>query len=129
MLVDASLSATSKETSPSASTQMRTKLGAFSETCGRHGISDRSAAALASAVLQDVGIITPDNRSKVIDRSKVRRARQRNRSNLLKIDKPAAEHLQGLYFDGRMNQTMVQVKKGDKFYRQTTRSEEHTSEL
>lgn len=126
MLVDASLSATSKETSPSASTQMRTKLGAFSETCDRHGISDRSAAALASAVLQDVGIITPDNLSKVIDRSKVRRARQRNRSNLLKIDKPAAEHLQGLYFDGRKDQTMVQVKKGDKFYRQTT-VEEHVA--
>src|SRR6218665_3268610 len=120
MLVDASLSATSKETSPSASTQMRTKLGAFSETCDLHGISDRSAAALASAVLQDVDIITPDNLSKVIDRSKVRRARQRNRSNILKIDKPTAEHLQALYFNGRKDQTMFQVKKGDKFYRQTT---------
>lgn len=57
--------------------QMRIQLTSFSKTCARHDISDRSAAALAaalaSAVLHDVGIVTPE-------KSKVRRERQKNHS-------------------------------------------------
>ena len=41
----------------------------------RRGISHRSAEALASEVLYNIGIIPPDNLYKVIDRRKVRRKR------------------------------------------------------
>lgn len=103
--------------------QMRIQLTAFAKTCDRHGISDRSAAALASAVLHDVGIVTPEDPSKIIDRSKVRRERQKNRSTL-QLRELSEINLHGLYYDGRKDKTLAQVKKGNKFYRQTV-VEEH----
>ena len=59
--------------------QMRVKLSAFGSACDRHGIYDRSAAAIASAVLQDFGLIDENNQDNVVDRSKVRRERSRKR--------------------------------------------------
>lgn len=103
--------------------QMRIRLTTFAKTCDRHGISDRSAAALASAVLDDIGIVTPEDRSKIIDRSKVRRERRRTRSTL-RLQELSEINIHGLYFDGRKDKTIVQVKKGNKLYRQTV-VEEH----
>lgn len=58
--------------------QMRLKLPALAMVCDRTGISDRSAATIASAILQDVGIISIDTKKNVIDRMKVRREREKN---------------------------------------------------
>ena len=41
--------------------------------CDRTGVSDRAAAIIASSVLKDVGIISSNDTSGVIDRSKLRR--------------------------------------------------------
>ena len=60
----------------------RQKLTALALACERHGISDRAAATIASAVLQDIGIVTETNRSSVIDRNKVRQERHRKRIEL-----------------------------------------------
>ncbi|KAK4871935.1 hypothetical protein RN001_016059 [Aquatica leii] len=65
------------------SSQMRLHLPTLAEACNRTGISDRSAA-IVSAVLKDVGIISDTDTSKVVDRSKVRRERIKNRTNLTK---------------------------------------------
>ena len=43
--------------------------------CDRYQISDRAGAAIANAVIQDYGIITPDEDSLIIDRNKLRRSR------------------------------------------------------
>ena len=43
--------------------------------CDRYQISDRAGAAIANAVLQDYGIITPDEDSLIIDRNKLCRSR------------------------------------------------------
>ena len=44
----------------------------FSESCDRAGISDQSAALLPSALLKDINYVNQDDRSCVIDRSKVK---------------------------------------------------------
>src|SRR6218665_2944291 len=45
-------------------------------------VSDRSATLLATSVLHDLGLVSPIDRSKVIDRSKIRRERRKNRKEL-----------------------------------------------
>ncbi|GBM98771.1 hypothetical protein AVEN_73196-1 [Araneus ventricosus] len=49
----------------------------------RFGISDRAGAAIVSAALQDVGIISESNVLNVVDRNKIRRGRTKARTTLL----------------------------------------------
>ncbi|CAI6354166.1 unnamed protein product [Macrosiphum euphorbiae] len=102
---------------------MRLKLPALAMACDRTGISDRSAATIASAILQDVGIISVDTKKNVIDRMKVRREREKKRIDLQKVKN---KKLLGLYFDGRKDKTMVNHKELTKYYRQII-TEEHIS--
>ncbi|KAK4874543.1 hypothetical protein RN001_013903 [Aquatica leii] len=51
------------------------QLPTLARVCDQFGISNRSAAAIASAVLQNVGIITREDSPNIIDKNKVRRAR------------------------------------------------------
>lgn len=104
-----------------AGTQMRILLPTAARECDRWGISDRSAAAIASAVLQDIGIIDETDSSAVIDRSKIRRERQKHRKDLGSVV-DRNKDLQGLYFDGRKNKTRKQIAKGKKYHPTT---EEH----
>lgn len=67
-------------TSKCTHTQMRLKLPTLGIVCDKYGVSDRSAAAIATAVLKDVGIVSADDPSKIIDKNKVRRVRQKNRN-------------------------------------------------
>lgn len=46
-------------------------LPSFSRACDRGVISNRAGAQLASALLQDLNIISPDNQAAVIDKSKI----------------------------------------------------------
>ena len=78
---------------------MRLDLPTVARECDRHGVSDRSAASLVSAVLQDVGIINEHDNSMDIDRSKIRRARKRVRK-ALQHNLPAS--VSALYFDARI---------------------------
>lgn len=114
-----------KNSKPSTS-QMRIKLPSVASICDRTGVSDRAAATIASAVLQDVGIISTSDMSKVIDKNKIRRERKKNREELVKkSDNELGNRIiKGLYFDGRKDVTMIQEKEGNKFYRKTV-SEEH----
>lgn len=104
--------------------QMRVKLPSLALACDRHGVSDRAAAGIASAVLQDVGIIHERDVSKVIDRSKVRRERCKKRGTLCAN---VSNTITGLYFDGRKDSTITLIKECDgKFHRKLT-TEEHIS--
>lgn len=62
--------------------QIRFKLSALALACDRTEISDRNAATIASAILQDFGIISVDNKINVVDRLKVRREREKKRKDL-----------------------------------------------
>lgn len=77
-------------------------------TLDRYGISDRAGAAIVSATLQDIGLVTENDTSSVIDRSKIRRARTETRSsgaavNVLDGD----DSLICISFDGRKDKTML----------------------
>jgi len=85
------------------------------------GVSDRSAAAIASAVLVDVLIINEQDSCMVIDPRKIRRERQKSRKSL---HTSALSTVDGLYFDGRKDKTRNQIIKGDKFH-PVTETEEH----
>jgi hypothetical protein len=106
--------------------RLKRDLPALARACDRHGISDRSAAAIASAVLQDFGLILPEDQGNVVDRNKVRRARQRKRNNLQQNNKESQDVLHSLFFDGRKDHTITNVQKGSKWYRMNV-VEEHIS--
>lgn len=93
--------------------------------CDRTGISDRSAATIVSAVLEDVGLVTKEDPSSVVDRMTIRRARKRSRLELGK-ESSGYEVDFGLYFDGRKDKTLKQDLLNGKYYRYTT-TEEHIS--
>src|SRR6218665_242891 len=57
----------------------------------RHGVSDRCAASIISAVLHDVGIINEHDSSMMVDKNKVRRERvnaRRQLSYMLSDERP-----------------------------------------
>lgn len=95
--------------------QTRMQLSNVAQACDRTGVSDRAAAILVSAAFKDMGVITKSDTSCVIDRSKVRRERKKRRSEV----KASADKLivEGLYFDGRKDKTLIQEKIGTKYYR------------
>lgn len=62
--------------------------------------------------------MTPEVPSKIINKSKVRRERQNNRS-ALRLQELSKIKKHVLYFDGPKHKTLAQVKKGNHFYRQT----------
>ena len=47
--------------------------------CDRYEVSDRAGAAIVSAVLKDFGIIAENDMTFVVDKSKLRRERNRHR--------------------------------------------------
>ncbi|GBM45986.1 hypothetical protein AVEN_82154-1 [Araneus ventricosus] len=57
-------------------TPVVTKVLAAVRTFYRFGISDRAGAAIVSAALQDVGIISESYVLNVVDRNKIRRVRK-----------------------------------------------------
>ena len=62
------------------SDQNRMKISSYAAQLDKYSISDGAGAALATALLEDLGMVTEKNRSLVFDRFKIRRARQRVRS-------------------------------------------------
>lgn len=93
----------------------RFNLPSLALACDRTGVSDRSAAIIASSVLKDIGIISLNDASGVIDRSKLRRERTKVREALQDADR--AKILRGMYFDGRKDKTLATIQKEDKFFR------------
>ena len=91
------------------------KLPSLALTCDRTGVSDRAGASIASAILKDVGIITEENTTEVIDRSKIRRERKKTRKQVIEEDMIATDKLPlCIFFDGKKDKTLCQVEKGNK---------------
>ena len=78
--------------------QMRVAFPTLTAACDRHGVSDRAAATLANAVLQDMQIVHKGDTTQVIDRSKVRRERHKKRGDQATESNTT---FCGLYFDER----------------------------
>ncbi|KAK2578324.1 hypothetical protein KPH14_012625 [Odynerus spinipes] len=113
---------------PSTSSRKRNTLSlpSVARVCDRYGLSSRSAAAVTSAVLQDVGIITSSDTSLVIDKNKIHRALSKSRNRLQQNDNMPT--IKSIYFDGRKDKTLVLEKIIDRFHRKEI-SEEHISIL
>ena len=104
--------------------QMRLKLQNLAASCDRTGVSDRSAAIIVNAALLDLNIINSDDPSKVIDRSKLRRERQKVRQDLQ--FEAGKTTISSLYFDGRKDKTFTLAKIENNYHRKTV-TEEHIS--
>ena len=88
----------------------------------RYLVSDRAAAALATGVLIDRGIVTPTDSSAMVTRSMVRRARKTLRETVKVLgDDPVT----GVYFDGRKDLTCTKKKDEDGVTRYSKVKEEH----
>ncbi|GBM44765.1 hypothetical protein AVEN_164922-1 [Araneus ventricosus] len=88
-------------------TPVVTKILAAVKTLDRFGISDRAGAAIVSAAIQDVGIISESNVLNVVDINKIRRGRTKVRTTLLSQVIKDYDHDQfGLYFDERKDRTL-----------------------
>ena len=96
----------------------------MAKECNRRGISDRGAASIASAVLQDVGLIASTERSSVI--RKICRERSKYRNKVQEQFDASRKDLTALYFDGRKDSTLVQVQRGGKTYLSTVSVEHYT---
>ena len=94
--------------------QMRKNLSKLAKICDRSGSTDRAGAAIATAVLEDFGIVTMDDQSNVIDQYKLRLARTASRFNAVSglVNMPSKPATQTLYFDGRKVKTMKMIQKG-----------------
>lgn len=107
---------------------MTVRLPSLAKACDRTGVSDRAAAIIASSVLQDMGIVSPNDTSKVIDRSKIRRERSRTRQELTKLDSDSSMTcFPGLYFDGRKDKTLKNVRDAARHGHRDRVTEEHVS--
>nr|CAD7448506.1 unnamed protein product [Timema bartmani] len=83
-------------------------------------MSDRAAATVASALLEDLGAVTHDDISNVIDRHKIRRERKKYRMERQDQDLNLFDtnNLKGLYFDGPKDQTLNQKNNERTLYEQ-----------
>ena len=70
----------------------------------RYRLSDRCTAAVATAVLRDLGLVTEENDLAIIDRSKVRRERERVGTNEVNQRLPDVTELTCIGFDSRNDQ-------------------------
>ena len=98
-------------------------LPSFSRACDRTAISSRAGAQLASALLQDLNVVTPENQAAVIDKSKVFRERVKYRQG---ISSTRTSEIIALYFDGQKDETISKEIGRGKSVRKTIQ-EEHIS--
>ena len=105
--------------------QNRVKWTNLARACEKYHLSDRAGAAVASSVLQDVGMIDEANNSFVIDRSKLRRERERCRKEIQQKEVENFKFIDGLYLDGRKDATLVMTKAPTGKCCLTTALEEH----
>ena len=95
--------------------------------CERFQISDRAVAAIANSVMQDLGLITDDDKTYVIDRSKLRRELERCRAVIREKKQENFKLVNAIYFDGRKDATQVTMQgPNDRFYRSVQLEDHYT---
>ena len=88
--------------SESRETRNMTKFPTVARECDRYGVSNVAGAAIATTALIDYGIITSDNCTAVIDKSKLRRQREKLRTAVTQkaTESLAKKSPTSLYFEG-----------------------------
>ena len=93
--------------------QCRRRLPALASACDRYGITDTSGAAIATAVLEDFGVVSSHDTSHVIDPSKIRRERKRKR-NQLRFSQ-YSKIVRGFFLMDEKTQLLKTSRKGQSF--------------
>ena len=106
------------------SSSNNTPLKKLASACDRTGVSDRAAALIVSSVLHDKDGCSTPNDSLIIDRSKIRRERQRYRKTLMSKD--GAKRIKSVYYDGRKDPTLVKIEREGRVHKET-KQKEHIS--
>lgn len=85
----------------------------LAEACDRSGLSGRNDSLVVNAVLKDIGLVTDEDHSLIIGRSKIRSERKKQRKKLVEIETLQTWKLiSGIYFDGRKDRTLNVEKIG-----------------
>ena len=92
--------------------------------CERYELSDRAGAAIASATLKAFEIVTEEDKRYVVDKSKLRRERQKYREEIRNNEQELFELMDSIFVDGRKDATMTMVDLNGNYYRPTD-IEEH----
>ena len=109
--------------------QNRSSLREVAVTCERFDISDRAGAAIATATHKAFDIVTDTNKTNIIDRSKLRRERQKYREEIQKDKELQFGAVDGIYIVGRKDATIISVKQGNSYYRKTIIEEHYVLEV
>ena len=107
------------------SIQNRKKWPKLARICERYQLSDRAAAAVANSVLVDVGLVTEDDKTRIIDRSKLRRERERCRNEIRSEEQEIFELVNAVYLDGRKDATQIVAQCPNKKHYRSVQLEEH----
>lgn len=77
----------------------------------RTGVSDRDAALIASAVLQDAGLVTIKDKNLVVDKNKIRREKNKLGKRIQEDENLDELKIKSVFFDGRRDKTLFIEKK------------------
>lgn len=113
-----------KPTTSTSANDISLAIPSLAKAIDRAGLSSRKGAMIASAVLEDVGLITKSDTSHVIDKCKLDRQRKRARLDLQKKSAEGDIILQALYFDGRKDRSL-HLKKENSILSRNIVVEEH----
>ena len=87
--------------------QNRKKWPNLARICERYQLSDRAAAAVVNSVLVDVGLVTEDDKTRIIDRSKLRRSVKDAETKSGAKSKKNFGLVNAVYLDGRKDATQI----------------------
>ena len=87
--------------------------------CERYEVSDRAGAAIASPTLKAFGIVTEENKRYVVDRSMLRRERQKYREEIRNKEQELVELVDSIFVDIRKDAKMTMVEINGNYHRQT----------
>ena len=87
-------------------------------------MTNRASAAIASPTLKAFKIVTEKDKRYVVDRSKLRRERQKYREKIRNKEQELFELRDSIFVDGRKNATMTMVEVNKNYHRLTV-IEEH----
>ena len=104
--------------------QNRVTLKELAMICERYEVSDRAGAAIASATLKAFGIVTEEDKGYVVNRSKLRRKRQKYRKEIR--NKEQELFVDSIFVNGRKDATMTVVVVNGNYHRQTVIEEHYT---
>ena len=92
--------------------------------CEQYEVSNRVGAAIASTTLKAFEIVTEEDKRYEVNRSKLRRERQKYREKIRNKEQELFELVDSIFVDERKDATMTMVEVNGKYHRQTV-IEEH----